>query len=200
MEYSLSFNAGCAGSSFGHLLSRLHGLRGAWWSVRSCGFSDIARSLHVHALSNTRRHRRVVDGPERTLLPEITAAGNTVALGVLGICRHLCLERADKEPHRTRLSFRRNSAVPDPYQEPSPHSEIAADFQHYCVSGVRRAMAHPGSGPESHAGHRRRNRERILVVLFCQRTVPALYRKARPARLRHRSSADFLGAHYSLGG
>src|SRR5437773_1281315 len=97
MEHAAAADARGSGTVVGHVHSGQTCLRRAGGILcRGCT-SDLSWPLHLYPFSDSRHHRGSVDGSERVLLFAFSRAGTTVALGLLGICRHLRVKCADEE-------------------------------------------------------------------------------------------------------
>src|SRR6476660_6767243 len=105
-----------------------------------------------------------MDGPQCVVLFDLIGARTTVALGLLGICGHLCAECPDKKPDWAGVSAGCDFSVPADHEKPASHSETAPGFEHRRVPCNSRTLAHSRSSCESSRGRS----QRIFVVLLCQ--------------------------------
>src|SRR6266498_657783 len=174
MEYSPSADAGRSGSFVRDVRSGKNGVRRTRWVVFRSSPVYLPRSVHLHTVSDSGHHGRVMDGVERDLLFAFVATRATVTMGLLGVCSDLRPERIDQEPDRLGVSVWRNFPLPPDHEEPAAHPEAQAAFEHAGVSGDCGTVARAGGNSQSNPSHERRNGQRLLVVLLRQRAIFAI--------------------------
>src|SRR6184192_3861088 len=74
-----------------------------WRALFGRGLSDCARTVHLHAIRNSRCRGGPVAGDKRVLLFALIGPGETVAVGMLGLCGNLRAELVDQKLDRTGL-------------------------------------------------------------------------------------------------
>jgi hypothetical protein len=103
-------------------------------------------------------------GVERVLFFALTRSGETVTLGLLGLCGDLRVERLDQKPDWLGLPAGIDSSLSGAHAQSAAHTEIAIALEHAGVSCHRCSMAHPCCAAKSEPGRG----QRLPLVLFRQ--------------------------------
>src|ERR1700716_3690603 len=97
-------------------------------------------------------------------------------MAVLGHCRNDGAQRPDERIDWASLSHWQHFSLSADHRKPAALAETATGLELSGISADRCAMAFAGGVEKSSAG----TDQRILLVLLCQRTLPALLKKALP--------------------
>ena len=149
-------------------------LRKGMWILFGFDSDHRTGNLHLHAVFDSRRGRGHVAHAGLVFFPYSLRTRKSFALDLLGIRRHRRAGRAHQEPDRHRFPWNDHFCLRADDRWLQKASQDASGFKHPCFPGHRCAVAHPFG--DSQPGATLGPGTRISLVLFHQRTIPALHK------------------------